>query len=101
MRVTKVNWFFSSVHKRSFLKSFPIDIIQSSLADITYQIDGTSSASNTKNIILEKKIISRDSNSRPYWKGMLSTVDLLVLTSLDERVLIMQKLFTFLLNNVS
>jgi hypothetical protein len=31
----------------------------------------------------------------PYWRGRLSTVDLLVLTSLNNMVLIMKILFTF------
>jgi hypothetical protein len=36
----------------------------------------------------------------PYRKGMLGTVDLLVLTSLDRLLLIMQTLFTFLRNKL-
>ncbi len=32
----------------------------------------------------------------PYWRGRLSTVDLLVLTSLDQLVKILKTLFTFL-----
>jgi hypothetical protein len=36
----------------------------------------------------------------PYQSGKLSTVDLLVLTSLDELLLIMKKLSTFLQNKL-
>jgi len=37
----------------------------------------------------------------PYWKGRLSTVDLLKLAILDQLLLIMQKLFTFLLKRAT
>jgi len=37
----------------------------------------------------------------PYWRGMISTIGLLVKTSLDQFLLIMQTLFTFTQNRLS
>ncbi len=41
------------------------------------------------------------SAGKSYWRGRLSTVGLLVLTSLDQLILILQTLFTFLQNKIS
>jgi hypothetical protein len=40
-------------------------------------------------------------SGNPYWKGRLSTVDLLVLISLDMLLLLLQKLFTILQNKLT
>jgi hypothetical protein len=36
----------------------------------------------------------------PYWRAMLGTVDLLVLTSLDQLILILKTLLTFVTNKL-
>jgi hypothetical protein len=49
----------------------------------------------------QAKSLGRVKPGNPYWRGRLSTVDLLALTSLDQLLFIMQTLCTFLQNKAT
>ncbi len=52
----------------------------------------------TKFYINQKMLVTGAEN--PYWTGRFITVDLLVLTSLDQLILILKSVFTFLQNKL-
>jgi hypothetical protein len=70
--------------KNVLIRSWKFGCLKHSLIDMTTKMEGL----NSRETIIEAR--------NPYWRGRFTTIDLLVLTSLDLLLFIMETLFTCL-----
>jgi hypothetical protein len=72
--------------------------LNTSFSSLRAEIYDPETMTNLKNLTYNTKLkgLVRNEPRKSYWRGMLSTVDLLVLTSLDQSLFILKILFTFI-----